>query len=402
VGDAEHAAGAPEPRVTPLDDERDFAERTILGWHALFGVIVAFSGVILASAGHASLAVPLLAVLVLAYALVAVPGARRGSTRAVVTYLALAYLVLAVLAWQDESALLLLFALYPQGFLLLPRRGSIIATIVLTSVFTLELIAQDGWTGEAVAWRGLMAVGNLVVALIIGLFIDGLIRESSSRKQLVDELRATQAELAVAEREAGATAERERLAREIHDTLAQGFTSIVVLAQTAEAAMLAGEAPEATRRLAEIQRTARENLAEARALVGSMAPPELQSRGLAEALERVSRRHSERTGVPVDFRVEGDVRPLPSSSEVAALRAAQELLANAGRHAGASRITVVLRFDEDGATVAVTDDGRGFDPAAPRSGFGLDGLAARIEEAGGLSEIRSTPGGGTSARVRVP
>jgi signal transduction histidine kinase len=133
-----------------------------------------------------------------------------------------------------------------------------------------------------------------------------------------------------------------------------------------------------------------------------MTPPALQRGSLADALARVASGHAERTGVPVDFTVEGEVRALPSTSEVAALRAAQELLANAGRHAQATRIGVVLRYDEDGATVAVTDDGRGFDPQAPREGYGLDGLAARLVQVGGLADITSTPGVGTSARVRVP
>jgi signal transduction histidine kinase len=252
------------------------------------------------------------------------------------------------------------------------------------------------------AWRGLVAVGNLAVALIMGLFIDGILRESARRKQLVEELTAARDELAEVERAAGAAAERERLAREIHDTLAQGFTSIVVLAQAGEAAVAQGHDAEAARRLAEIQSTARDNLAEARALVAAMTPPALQRGSLADALARVASGHAERTGVPVDFTVEGEVRALPSTSEVAALRAAQELLANAGRHAQATRIGVVLRYDEDGATVAVTDDGRGFDPQAPREGYGLDGLAARLVQVGGLADITSTPGVGTSARVRVP
>ena len=383
-------------------DDRDFAERTIIGWHVLFGVMVLFTAIIMASEGYAALTLPLLTLLVLAYVFIAIPGARRDSIRAAATYLALAYAVLGVLAWTDASALVLLFALYPQAFLLLPRRESIVATVVLTAVFTLVLIAKDGWTGEAIAWRGLMAVGNLAVALIIGLFIDGILRESAQRKALVEELHATRDELAAVERASGASAERERLAREIHDTLAQGFTSIVVLAQTGEAALGAGDRDEAARRLAEIQTTARENLAEARALVSSMTPPALQSASLGDALTRVARRHTEQTGVVVDVAVEGPVRALPSTSEVAALRAAQELLANAARHAGASRISVVLRYDEDGATVTVDDDGVGFDPDAPRTGYGLDGLAARLEQVGGLADITSSPGGGTSARVRVP
>jgi signal transduction histidine kinase len=106
--------------------------------------------------------------------------------------------------------------------------------------------------------------------------------------------------------------------------------------------------------------------------------------------------------VPVAFTVVGAPRALAPSSEVTALRAAQESLANVRRHAAAASIGVVLTFDEDGATVTVTDDGVGFDPDAPREGYGLDGLASRVQVVGGLVDVSSDPGAGTRVRVRVP
>jgi signal transduction histidine kinase len=106
--------------------------------------------------------------------------------------------------------------------------------------------------------------------------------------------------------------------------------------------------------------------------------------------------------VTVAFSVVGAPRPLAPSSEVTALRAAQESLANVRRHAGATAIGVVLTYDEDGATVTVTDDGVGFDPAAPREGYGLDGLSSRVQMVGGLVDVASDPGSGTRVRVRVP
>jgi signal transduction histidine kinase len=388
-----------EERTT--DERRDFADRTVVGWHVLFYALVVVAGVVLTAQGHGVVALPVLMLLALAYALIGVPAYYRGDRRGVLIYVAISYLALGALCSLDESALILLFALYPQAFLLLERRWAIGAATALTAVFTVVALLSDGWDSAELSWRLLLAAGNLAFALVIGLFIDGIIRESTRRKELVEELRAAQASLAAAERDAGAAAERERLARDIHDTLAQGFTSIVMLSQAGETAAARGDTAAAAARLAEIQTTARDNLGEARALVASMAPPALGD-GLLEAVRRLATRHTDRTGVPVLVSVTGTVRPLSPASEVAALRATQESLANAERHSRAASISVGVEYDDAGATVIVADDGAGFDPAAPRSGFGLDGLAARAESVGGWAEVDSEPGRGTRVRVRVP
>jgi signal transduction histidine kinase len=388
----------------PDDDcaEPDFAARTLIGWHVLFGLMVTAALAISLANGDGALAVVLLGVLVAAYVLLGMAAIRRQSMAFAVAYLAVAWTVLIVLEAHDPAALVLLFALYPQVFVLLPRSGAIGATVVLTLSFSLVLVGLNGWTRDAWLWNGLAAIGYIVFALVIGLFIDGLIRESRLNRTLLAELRATQADLARAEREAGALEERERIARDIHDTIAQGFTSIVMLSQAGESALARGDEEHAARRLSEIQETARENLAEARALVAAMAPPALERDGLVGALRRLTERHAAETGVPVRFSVDGEPHLLAPSSEVTALRAAQESLANVRRHAGATSIEVVLVFDEDGATVTVSDDGVGFDPDAPREGYGLDGLASRVEIVGGLVDVASDPGSGTRVRVRVP
>jgi signal transduction histidine kinase len=383
-------------------DEPDFAARTLVGWHLLFGLMVAAALAIVVANGDGPVPVLLLALLVLAYAFLGLTALRRHSMAFAVAYLAVAWTLLLLLEAHDPATLVLLFALYPQVFVLLPRKGSIAATVVLTLAFSLVLVGRGGWTREAWLWNGLGAVGYIVFALAIGLYIDGLIRESRRNRDLLNTLRATQDELAAAEREAGALEERERIARDIHDTIAQGFTSIVMLSQAGESALDRGDEEHAARRFAEIQETARDNLAEARALVAAMAPPSLERDGLVGALRRLVERHSAETDVPVRFSVDGPPRTLAPSSEVTALRAAQESLANARRHAGATSIEVVLTFDEDGATVTVTDDGVGFDPTAPREGFGLDGLASRVQVVGGLVDVASGIGAGTRVRVRVP
>jgi signal transduction histidine kinase len=382
--------------------DRDFVERTTVGWHVLFGVMVTVTAVIVVAHDDGPLPLVLLGVLVVAYVVVALPSDGRPSVARSVVYLSIAYAVLCALAWIDPTTLVLLFALYPQAFLLLDRSASIAATVVLSIGWNLVLVARQHWTPEAWGLQTLSAAGNILFALVIGLFIDGLIREGRARKQLLGELREAQAELAAAERQAGALAERERLARDIHDTLAQGFTSIVMLSQAGEAAASRGDTVSAQRRFGEIQETARENLAEARALVGALAPPALGEAGLPGSLERIVARYRAETGVDAVAAVQGEARALAPTSEVTALRATQECLANARRHAGARRVEVTLAYDEDGATVTVQDDGRGFDPGSGRHGYGLDGLRARVESVGGLLAVTSAPGEGTTVRVRVP
>jgi signal transduction histidine kinase len=391
------ATDASRPR-----SERDFAERTMVGWHVLYAVMVAATAVILVGNGDGLLPLALLGVLVVAYLALGLRRTSRPRAGYAIAYLAVACVVLCVLTWIDPAALVLLFALYPQAFLLLDRRGAIVATVVLSVAWNLVLVARQHWTPEAWGIQSLSAAGNILFALVIGLFIDGLVRESRERQRLLAELQSAQAELAAAEREAGALAERERLARDIHDTLAQGFTSIVMLSQAGESAALRDDSATARRRFAEIQETARENLAEARALVGALAPPALAEAGLPGSLERIVARYRAETGVDAVVVVNGPARPLAPTSEVTALRATQECLANARRHAHAHHVEVALAYDEDGATVTVHDDGRGFDAGAERHGYGLDGLRARVESVGGLMAVTSEPGAGTTVRVRVP
>lgn len=383
-------------------EERDFAERTLVGWHVLFGAMSLATVVLTAVNGNLAYVLPLVLVLDAAYVLVWFPREGCASPKRSVPFMVIACVVLALITYRDPAGLVILFGLYPIGFVVFERRGAIIVTIAITLTFTTMLAARDGFSRDAVLLSGFTAVGNIVFALVIGLFIDGIVRESRARKALLEQLQATQSELAALEREAGAVAERERLARDIHDTLAQGFTSIVMLSQAGETAATDGQGAEAAARLRQIQETAREGLAEARALVGSMTPPALEGDGLPDALSRLVDRFGRDTGVAASFRLDGEPGQLSATSDVVALRATQEALANVRKHAGASRVDVVLAYDEDGATVSVSDDGAGFDPAAPSPGYGLDGLAQRVESVGGLSSVESSPGAGTRVRVRVP
>lgn len=200
--------------------------------------------------------------------------------------------------------------------------------------------------------------------------------------------------------------ERARLAREIHDTLAQGFTGIITQLQAAE------QAPDddARRRHADAALAlARDGLAEARRSVQALRPTALAQTSLADALSAVARSWSARTGIPAAVSVSGTARPLPMEIEVALLRTAQEALANVERHAAARRVTVALGLDDGRVRLEVRDDGRGFDvidrvqrEPGRSGGYGLIAMRERLESAAGALEVDSRPGRGTVVRAEVP
>jgi len=294
----------------------------------------------------------------------------------------------------------MLFIVYPQLFAYLDElRYTLPAVAVLTIGVALVDAARAGWTGAGtLAALGGGAV-SLAFAVLIGVWITKIIEQSRDRAGLIEQLEATREALAAAHHEAGVAAERERLAREIHDTLAQGFTSLVMLVQAAEAEV--GRSDELVlRHLALAERTARENLAEARSLVAETGPSSLRSASLAEALNRLTERFRDETGVQTRFEIAGTPTRLDGSTEVVALRVVQEALNNVRRHAGAGHVEVRLSYVDDGVEVAVHDDGRGFVPAQAE-GFGLRGMRARVGQAGGDVCVDSAPGRGTRLEVSL-
>jgi signal transduction histidine kinase len=250
------------------------------------------------------------------------------------------------------------------------------------------------------------------------------VREVNRRlAETLAENAALQERLVARAREAGVLDERQRMAREIHDTLAQGLTGIVTQLQAAEQA---ADDPDAWRRhVGAATRLARESLSEARRSVDALRPEPLESARLDDALAAVASRWSALHGIPVEVTTAGTPRPLATEAEVALLRTAQEALANAGRHAAATRISVALSYRADEVVLDVRDDGRGFDVDADRpaggdgsagpsaggdepvtdghgGGFGLVAMRQRVEERSGTLRIESAPGAGTAISVRVP
>ncbi|MFI0421472.1 sensor histidine kinase [Spongiactinospora sp. 9N601] len=228
---------------------------------------------------------------------------------------------------------------------------------------------------------------------------------SAERKRMVAQLEAAmrenaglQAQLLVQAREAGVLDERQRMAAEIHDTLAQGLTGIITQLQAAK------RAEDWHRPVDNAIRLARESLAEARRSVHAVGPGRLEAALLSQALKDVVTEWGELNGVRADFTLTGAVRPMHPEVEETLLRTAQEALANAAKHAGASRVGVTLSYMEDMISLDVRDDGTGFDPERVRDGggFGLTAMRKRVARLAGTLDIESEPGAGTAISAGVP
>lgn len=307
----------------------------------------------------------------------------------------LLYLPAAILAGEIRLAT---FALVPQCFMLLRMRPALVAVALV------NIVPVAGWavlarpTGRDIVYGLLSGAVAVAFSAVFGHWIIQVIDRSRGRAELIAELEASREEIARLSAAHGALTERERMSREIHDTLAQGFTSLLMLVQAVEAE-LDRDPPGARRHLALMADTARHNLAEARALVARGAPADLDGSTLPDALRRLAGRHDP----PARIRVTGTAGPLPPALEVVALRACQEALANAAKHAGpGTPVTVLLDRTETELRLDVHDGGRGFDPGRPGPGYGLPGLRARAAEAGGSARVRSAPGEGTTVSVRLP
>lgn len=199
----------------------------------------------------------------------------------------------------------------------------------------------------------------------------------------------------------GALEERNRIAREIHDTLAQSLAAIALRLEAADALLEAGAPPEQARAsVAQALDLARRSLEEARRSVLDLRAAPLEGRGLADALRDLVAATAGPAGLVT---IVGDDGDLPPRVAVGLYRVAQEALANAERHAEAGRIELSLTIGPGRATLSVADDGRGYDPGqTPPGHFGLIGMAERARLLGGELRVESAPGAGTRVTAEVP
>lgn len=225
------------------------------------------------------------------------------------------------------------------------------------------------------------------------------------RERLFRELLHTRYQLAESEREAGMVAERQRIAHEIHDTIAQGLSTIQMLLRLATSEIDKGDQPGAVRHIGMALTIASDNLSEARAMIGALQPAKLEESSLEGALHRIA----ESSSIPeVEVTVEGTPRPLPMRVEATLLRIAQGALGNVEKHSGAQRAKVTLTFEPDEVRLDVVDHGVGFDPAetvdrpAGLGHIGISAMHSRAAEVGGELTVESVPGLGTAVSASIP
>jgi signal transduction histidine kinase len=315
------------------------------------------------------------------------------------------------------------FLAFPLFFLELHVLPAVVAVPLVGVTFLLSVWGTTTHLGFEVG----SVLGPLIaagVAVVIGLGYHQMARETRDRQALILDLIATREELAAASREAGSLAERERLAREIHDTVAQGLSSIQMLLHAAERDV----ADVTTRdRLKLARQTAADNLAETRRFIRELTPPALDAQTLPAALRRLAAASDEQAAqsgraTKVSFTMSGEPVPLPMAVEATLLRIAQSALANVVQHANASRAEVTLSYLGDEIALDVVDDGQGFAADASGGGgaaravgaggggagraggggFGLTAIAQRVDGLGGSAVVESSPGDGTAVSVRLP
>lgn len=357
-------------------------------------------------------------------------------------------------ALADRNAPLAQIYAIPELFIALAYRRALAAAAVMN--FGLVVVQALGGepTPDNLSKWAVAAVATVVLTGLFGKPIDLLAETNMRNQELVEQLQARNAQIARLSHLEGTARERERIAREMHDTIAQGLASILALARAAAAEVAqaggAGANRQASRHLAMIVELAQEGLDDTRRMIADASPRALDGRGLAEAVGRAADR-LEREGIAVARSLDSTLPPLPQPARVAILRIAQEAIANVARHSRAANVAVSLRSVAGVAVLEVRDDGVGFDPAtagavdaeggssssqaalrsrpesadegraglarvrrvwqrgrlgrAPEgddSGFGIPDMRGRAADLGGSVSIDSSPGSGTRVLARIP
>lgn len=314
----------------------------------------------------------------------------------------LAYFLVGFALWGGLLTLnigsLMLVAMFnPMIFTRFPIRWAIGIMVALTVGFLLfyfSLYPSDNSVIIVITVMGL-----LFIAILMGYFISAIAGQSMERQRLLDELTQTRASLLKAEREAGTLAERQRLSRDIHDTLAQHFTSIIMHLSAARL----GDPSAVQTHYQQVEQTAREGLEESRRIIWDMRSKQLEAATLVESIERVAARWSAENGIRVETAVTGDPHPLNDSSETALLRITQEALHNVQKHAEAQAVKITLSYMAGLLALDIADNGKGFDPSRQNNrGFGLKTMRERAEEQSGSLTIESELGKGTAVAVSLP
>ncbi|MFH8385504.1 sensor histidine kinase [Kitasatospora sp. NPDC018058] len=386
----------------PQPDDR-FRIRILRRWYAVSWVLLGVCPPVISVLNHGGTtrywSLALLAVIALCYATVA--AFPRNPVLRPHTFLGVLVLALGALSLlRGDGAALFIVSLPHFWLFARSPRHSIAYSGAAAAATVAGIIRHQSWHVED------FSTGNIVFTLIgytasvlLGLGVVRIVEQSDERaRRLASELESAQRRLAEAHRLQGATEERERLAREIHDTLAQGFASIIVLAEAARSS-LDTDPGRSARQLLSIENTARENFVEARVLVGSAPQSGLAPGSVARTLRRTLDRFTEDTGLTVTADLP-DVE-CDQPTRIALLRCTQESLANVRKHAAASAVEIVLTSSPYGVELEITDDGRGF-VVEDSHGFGLNGMRNRLAELGGELTVTSSLGDGTRVLAAIP
>lgn len=403
------------PPPLPALAERQHG-RPMLWWDIAFAaMILLMTGVAIADAWPSLrplwFTIGALAVLLIGYLAVGRAALHRAGRGLEVSAGGYAFVVLVIVVIGSATAVVPSFATmqtlgYPVIWWLLDRyRDTVLASGVLAlSVGTGSWAAYlRAGADDPVLPAVTVAALSFVFAVAMGTWISRIFERGEQYRALAEQLRTSQAEVAALSAEAGASAERERISRELHDTLTQTLTGLVMLGEQVDRALDGGQVDHARERLARVQAASRAAVEEARALVATTHP--LGDGGLEQAIQRVAASLSDDAGLAV--RCELEPLSLDRDRQVVLLRATQEGLANARRHAQANTAVVTLSRDGEVARLTVEDDGLGpqGDPEAtetPPSGFGLRGLQDRVRLIGGEMRFGPSAGRGSRLEVRVP
>lgn len=382
-----------------------------IGQHLIAGLLTVVGGVRAIGDGTSPPAVVISGLVILGWhAVGTIAPSRALSRRLVVGWLIGFAVIWSVAVSVSAEFVWLAFLLWLLAGHLLPLKwGLVFFALVLAVVVVAPVLHEDART-----------YANVFGPLIGGIFAFGisrgylqLLRDAAERELLVasltraqQEMAELQDELALAQRQSGAIAERTRISRDIHDTVAQSLSSIRLLSH-AEASRT--KDPSAIRTLNQVETLAGDSLADVRRIVAALVPAELENGALPAALQRMLDRSHEETGVQTDLRVDDSLPLMPTEVEVALLRTAQSALANVRLHARASRVVMSLIDADDSVRLDIIDDGGGFDVAAweraagvETSSYGLRFMRARLRELGGGLDIETSRGAGTAISAHLP
>ncbi|HEX5542540.1 MAG TPA: sensor histidine kinase [Micromonospora sp.] len=372
--------------------------------HVLFAALLSVGTVRAVRDGRHSAGLLITAVVaVAAWYLLGVLLARR-TPRPVVARLWLAVLTTGWIGLAALSAdfVWLAFALFLLAMQMLPPPFGPVAVAGLAAVAITASALHQGWLSAAAV---LGPVIGASVAIVIMTVYRDLQRQAELSSRLLADLTAAQDQLAAAERRAGTLAERERLAGEIHDTVAQSLSTIILLLRSAAGRWHAAPDP-ARRQLDTAVGAAQTALEEARRLIGALTPAPLAGRPLTEALDHLIE-ESRQLGLDAHLTVDGSPYPLPTPVEVALLRSGQEALANVRAHSSADRVDLTLTFLPEAVSLDIVDNGHGFNPHHPLAattgtGLGLANMRRRLATVGGVLVIETAPGQGTAISASIP